>query len=328
MKKLPASGLLFAILLLMLCLIQPAQARSIYIDKENRYDLADEFFHASIRLNTGYLSGEATEILYAGTNSSVIRSQLDWDFDGVFLVGGGVSVQKEWVAIHFDGWTKVTEGDAVMDDYDWLSSPSAWSDWSHHEDTIVSKANIMDLRAEIMIPRFSSDNIVLSLLFGYKYEKYEWKARGGSYVYSTSGTLRDDVGNFDDGVPAITYDQKFQTPYLGIGARANLNKLNIAASLTGSFWSDSEALDYHHLRNESFLDEMEDGRMVSIDVTANYRFTDQWSLGLGYCYTRYDEFKGDFTHEIIDPYSKIKWNDGAGAELKTQIFSISLSYLF
>jgi len=178
-----------SILFLCVSIVSQAQARAVYKDKQNVYDLDNEAFQTSLRVQTGYLTGTAHEIVYAGSYSENFNSRLTWEIEELYMAGLGFSVQKEWVILHVDAWLKVVEGNGKMDDYDWMSTGPEWTDWSHHDDTSTTEAGMHDMNFEFIIPQLSHNNFLLSVFLGYKYETFKWEARGGTYIYSSENSF-------------------------------------------------------------------------------------------------------------------------------------------
>ena len=302
-------------------------ARTIRKDTNDIYNLQDETYKLSFRLQTGYLTGTANELVYAGSYSDELLSKLIWEIDELYMTGFGASIQKEWVAIHADAWFKATDGEGTMDDYDWIFGGPGWSDWSHHDDTIVSESYFVDLNCEFMIPKLSTNSFVTSAILGFKHEHYEWQARGGSYIYSSNPGWRDNIGTFTPGQLGITYSQTYDTPYIGIGMRGSLGRFEFNGRLIGTIFAYVEAKDTHHLRNMNTVAKMDKGEMYSVDITGGYHFTDHWVLEVSYAYTKYNTVRDDSTYHYANG-STITWIELEGADLETNMVSIVLSYSF
>ena len=332
MKKLISRSVAaVSVLFFILCLIAPVQARMVHRNSENVYDLDDENYNLSIRTGVGYVTGTANEYVYRGSFSENNLSRLTWDIDDLYMGNLGASVQKQWVAVHGDVWLRLFDGEGTMDNYDWLTDSPSWSDWSHHDDTEITDAKIFDINAELLIPRLSGKNFVLSAFLGYKYETFKWEARGGSYVYSSEGGFRDLVGEFPAGQLGISYEQTYKTPYIGLGFRGNLNNFEISGRFIGSTLASGEAEDIHHLRNTEFVDRSVDGDMYAFDLTASYRFLKSYSLALSYNFTSYDEMKGNTTIRTVaedQTIDAVEYLNSGGMDLETSVVSLTFMYTF
>ncbi len=322
-------SVLIIIIVMMLAIMSiPCSAETaIQEEQTSRYDLSNEEYQFDIRLQTGYISGTAHEIVYAGTWVDNYLSELIWKIDKLYMAGLGASVQQKWLAFHADVWFKAADGEGTMDDYDWLFNGPGWSDWSHHEDTSISNSFILDLNFELMIPRLSTDNFVTSVILGYKHETYEWQARGGSYIYSTNPGWRDAIGTFPAGQLGITYSQAYYTPYIGFGLRGRIGKFEIGGRVTGTTFAQVEAQDNHHLRGMYTKACIEKGDMYSLGLTGGYHFTDHMALNISYLKTKYNTLRGDSTY-IWSNGTAITFMEAEGADLETDMLSIVLSYYF
>ena len=306
--------------------VNQVEARSIQKDDDGLYSINNGDINWSFRLQSGYLTGTATEIVYQTSSSNALLSELTWEIDELYMAGFGVSFQRKWVALHFDLWIDAVDGDGTMDDYDWMVSGQDWTDWSHHEDTIISDAQMYDLNAEFIIPKLSGNKFIFSGFLGYKKESFQWESRGGSYIYTTV-TFRDTVGNFIDGQKAITYKQTFSTPYLGIGLRGSIGKFELAARVIGSRWAEFDGRDHHHMRYLSIHTKMDDGDMLSGDIELSYNFTKHLSLALAYSYTKYDTMRDSATYSYLGG-PVFTYENGQGADLETSLLSLAFVYSF
>lgn len=324
MKK---TWVFFLGLFLFVTFVNQAQAKPIVKDELGAYDLQDENFNFNVRLQSGYLQGTANEIVYDDSNSDGLLSKLIWEIDDAYMIGAGLSIQQQWVALHVDYWQNVEDGNGTMDDYDWLYVNQDWSHWSHHDDTEVEEVKLWDINAEFMVPQLSNDQFVLSGFLGYKKEKFRWSARGGSFVYTTF-TMHDTVGTFTPGLKVISYEQEFSTPYLGIGARGTVGKLELSGRLIGSKWVEMDSRDDHYLRDLYILTDMESGDMISYDITASYAFSEKLSLDLAYNYTEYSDLRADAEYHYYSLGSVSTYDNGQGADMETSMFSIALNYKF
>ena len=302
------------------------EARTIQTDEYGSYEYSNKETKFSIRAQTSELTGSATEIVYDSSLSDGLLSELTWDIDELRMAGLGFSMQNEWVAIHTDVWYKTGYGDGMMDDYDWVVAGPDWSDWSHHDDTKITEASIYDINAELLIPKLSGAKFALSGFLGYKRERFKWQARGGSYIYSNMG-WRNDVGNFNASSLGISYRQTISTPYLGLGLRAKLWKLEVAGRVIASRWARLRAEDNHHARTMYTVANMRRGDMLSYDATGTFNFTNNFGLEVGYVYTKYDTMRSS---------SDYHWSNGAvstyvngeGADLETSMLTIKAVYTF
>jgi len=328
-KKVSKLWMTVGIFLFSLCMIFQAHARTVQTDSKNVYNLDDETLKTSLRMGLARLTGTANENINLGTFSENHMSKLIWEIEPQYMAGLGFSIQKQWVVIHGDAWLPLTDGDSTMDDYDWIMEGQSWSDWSHHDDTSVTKAQIVDINAELLIPRLSSNHFTASVFLGFKYESFKWEARGGSYIYSME-SYHDTTGEFTPGLLSVSYGQTYRTPYLGFGLRGNYKNLDISGRFIGSTFAEGDSDDLHHLRNINISTDITGGNMYSFEIAANYKFLQHYSLELAYNYTSYDSMKGNVTYsEVVDSeISSIEYVDAGSMDLETSMISLFFIYSF
>ncbi|GBE53292.1 coagulase/fibrinolysin precursor [bacterium BMS3Bbin14] len=302
-------------------------AESVRMENQATVQINKNVIIVSGHVGAGYLSGESTESVYNAASSGYKLSELTWRLRDVFMFNAGVSVQPTtWLKLHGDIWVKVNDGNGSMDDYDWFVEGWDWTHWSHHNNVELSEGLMYDLNAEFPFYRF--DKTTFSALIGYKHDHWEWKARGGSYIYSTYA-LRDTVGTFPDNELVITYEQTFGVPYVGLAFDARLEKVTLTGRLIGSTLVKVEDVDHHHLRNLLIENDFDTGSMVSFDLGGSYNFTDQFSLLAAYHYQIYYETKG--STKITDLLTGETQNfpgDAMGTDHQSNMISLSLRYTF
>lgn len=309
-------------------LMSAVQAGAATVDTEATAEISTE--QASIalsgRTSIGYLTGQAHEFVYWPHRGGHKASELTWDIDSLFMVGLGATIQpKQWLAINIDTWFNIGDGSGYMDDYDWAIPGMDWTDQSIHDNTDVTKGFIFDVNAEMTA--FSTNQIQLTGIIGFRRDSFEWQSRGGSYVYSVNG-YRDMAGNFADDVLGITYEQTFNVPYIGIGFKGDFDRIHFAAKITGSVLVSGEAIDHHHLRNLVTTDDFSNESMIAFDVSFGYDVSDTIGLEVAYAYEKYDTMKGDSVWDFNDEGVSIAFPDSAGADLETSMVSMNITYSF
>ncbi len=276
------------------------------------------------RLSLGLLNGEASELVYDTSDGSKV-SELKWQLNNVPMLGiGGSIIPFPWLTVNADVWFNLSSDNSEMDDYDWLISGMGWSDWSHHDDTSIDHATMIDINAEI--PVLKRNKTTVYGIVGYKRDKFEWSARGGTFVYSVYG-FRDYTGSFQDGVEVISYEQTYNTPYIGIGFTANLTPITLSGRLIGSTLVDVDDQDHHKLRNLIFDDDFETGNMIGVDLSATYDYTSRLHFIAGFHYQEYGEVKGSTTVTDTTTGAQQTFNgDAAGADNYVDMFTLSVVY--
>lgn len=284
------------------------------------------FFEA--RMSVSYLSGEAGEYVYVPEYNHKL-SELKWEFEDVYMLNLGASISPaSWLTINLDGWINMTEGDNTMDDYDWYYVNYDYTHWSHHDQTDMTTAFILDLSADMSFYQYQTSKFYGIL--GFKYDTYEWEAYGGDYVYSTY-YLYDTVFSMSDSTKVITYEQNYYAPYIGIGFSSNLweTPLNFSGRFIFSpyVWGDDK--DQHHLRSLVFEEDFDSGTMIAFDFAAKYFWTKNFTSWLSFHYQNYDEMKGETTVTDLTTGVKTEYTgDVAGMDSESTLISLGVSLSF
>ncbi len=280
----------------------------------------------SARIQGGYLTGEANELVYWPDEGGHTASKLTWKIDNIYMLGTGISVSPlRWLKINADVYVNVVDGNGTMDDYDWLIPGRDWSDWSHHENTDVTRGIIWDFSSEFT-PTPDAPVRVTGIL-GYRMDFWEWEARGGSYVYSMN-EFRDIQGDFPGDELGITYGQNFYVPYIGLGFIGDFGSFILKARILGSPLVWGTADDTHHMRNLETEDTFEYESWMGVDIAGEFEITPNVSLQLAMNYSNYDTMKGDTEWNFKDEGQRLDVDDGAGADLQTTMFVLTLLYNF
>ncbi|MDH5572959.1 MAG: omptin family outer membrane protease [Gammaproteobacteria bacterium] len=283
-----------------------------------------------VYISTGIATGKANELVYCQPSGCPVDyklSQLIWEIKDVIMLEAGFSTTADDVTFNFDGKLRVTEGTGVMDDYDWLYLNRDWSDWSHHEDTRVTEGMILDLSLDFRLYAVSQTN--LALVLGYKSETWGWESRGGSYIYSDTDNLgfRDQTGSFTPGRLSISYEQKFETPYIGLKFNTSLENWRFHARAIYSNMVDVSATDYHHLRDLTFKNSYEDGEMTAYNATLAYQFGAGFGLMARFDYQEYKEVRGGTDYSVTSTGANAGYcRNCAGTDNSTTTWSLGMLY--
>ncbi len=279
----------------------------------------------SARAGVGYLTGQAHEYVYWQDQGGHTASELVWDIDSMVMIGiGGTVKPLEWMSINGDVWFNIGDGDGNMVDYDWMVPGMDWTDRSTHDDTDVSTGFMFDMSLELTA--FKTSSVSFNGILGFRRDVFEWKAMGGSYIYSSNG-FRDTVGNFPDGELGITYEQTFDVPYFGVGMVGDFDQFHFKAKFIASMFVSGEAIDHHHMRDLVTTDDFSGENMWAIDIAASYDITPSLGVEAAYFYESYDTMTGDSTWDF-GPGNVSVLSDGAGADLEVSMFSLNLIYTF
>ena len=311
------------------CLLLPMSqglAATVVADTTTEVSSEHAAMDFSARISAGYLTGEAHEYVYWQGQGGHTASELIWDIDSVYMFGLGGSLRPlNWLNINMDLWFSMGDGDGHMEDYDWMVVGMDWTDRSVHDDTDVSNAFIFDINVEMTM--FSTGTVSFLGIAGYRHDTFEWEARGGSYLYSINA-FRDSSGTFPPGELGITYEQSFDTPYIGLGFKGDFDRFHIAARVTGSFLVSGEATDQHHVRDLVTYDDFSGENMLAFDISLGYDVAESMVVTAAYAYEKFDTMTGDSVWHFNDVGEIYTLPNGAGADLKTSMFSLNLSYKF
>ena len=276
------------------------------------------------RISLGTMNGEAKERVYdpPGTGNKI--SELTWGLSSVAMLGAGFSVKPlQWLKLNADIWVKVSDGSGVMDDYDWPTGSSEWNSWFHFNDLTVDTGLIFDINAELTVFRHKQTTVFGIL--GFKHDNWAWTARGGNYILSYSPY----VGSIPDGVAAISYEQWFDTPYIGLGVQTDLAPVTVTGRLIGSTLVNARDQDQHHLTNFLFEDDFNSGSMISCDLAGTYHYTERLSFSVSFHFQHYYEVKGSTTMTNQTTHAVVFFDgDAASTEHQSSLLALSLLYTF
>jgi len=243
-----------------------------------------------LSLGLGLLNGRSQEKVY---RDGVKLSQLTWDIKQVPTLHLGVAFHPlDWLSYDVRGWTRISDGNSHMKDYDWLSAEDVgWTDYSDHPKTRLKNAWQLEFAATAWA--LKRDDIALGVTAGYQRSRFDWESRGGSYIYSSDGGFRNDVGQFPAGDKGISYQQTYDTPYLGLVGLYTLKNWTLESRFKYSQWVRSRGFDTHHERDTTFSDKNGNtGSMQSVALGLTYDVNPQLSLKAGIDHQFYTSTKG------------------------------------
>jgi plasminogen activator len=282
-----------------------------------------------VSLGAGLLNGQAREKVYDVESGQKI-SQLNWSMKQVPTLHLGVKYQPvNWLSLDLNGWTRVAKGDGHMKDYDWLEDDrSDWSHYSDHPDTQVSKAWQADVAATAWA--LKRDDLALGMMLGYQRNQFGWQARGGRYTYSSGEGFRDDSGEFPAGQKGISYQQTYDTPYVGLVGLYHFRNWTLEGKFKYSQWVRARDHDRHHVTGVSYDgDYGNSGRMQSLAVALSYRVTPQLSLRAGVDHQVYAEAKGSTLIKDAHTGERLRIAGDAGSQsAMTTMSTLALTYAF
>ncbi len=306
---------------------------SVTVQLANAYTYRHKKNNTTVYISTGQTNVKANELVYcqpiSGCPVDHKLSQLIWDTRNttVLVAGLNAPLGKSY-NLNIEGKFGITEGESVMDDYDWQYIGLDWSDWSHHEDTTLTESTSVDINLDINL--YGNKKSKLSLIVGYKNESWAWESRGGTYIYSTIPTdYRDLSGSFTPGELGISYEQRFAMPYLGFKFQTRVNKWKFNIQYDYSNQVEVSATDHHHLRNLIFEDYYEKGTMSAYKVGVGYQIIKNFDVYFRYDAQLYEEVRGNTTY--IDSNTGViigNCVNCAGADNSANTWTIGMSYVY
>ena len=280
---------------------------------------------AGFYIATGKSDITANEIVYSN-NYKV--SHLTWKTQNAATSIFGIKHEiNDYMTLNFEAQSLSQQTKSVMDDYDWLyTNTSDWSDWSHHEDTLLTQADSYTINASFTLAE--NKNGYFSVIAGYKKDTRQWKSFGGSYVYSNT-TFRDSSGNFTPGSAAIDYKQEYTTPYYGLDLGALFDNWLYTLQIGISNNVQLVATDVHHARNLIFIDKFAPGRMENYKLGISYFFNDNVAINFSHDLRNFIETRGN-TVQTSTVTGKVtgSCNNCAGADNSSKTSTLALSLFF
>ena len=293
------------------------------VEKETSIHINKNVIVVSGRMSLGYINGVSNELLYVQWLNHKI-SELNWDIDGVFMMGlGGSIAPLSWLKLNADVWFKLNEGNGSMEDYDWLFLGEQYTLYSRTDNLDLTRGLKYDLSADMTFYTHRESKSKFYGTLGFKHDTWKWEGTGGYYNYFGW------EGSFDD-VPVIVFEQKLYAPYVGVGFSSSLSTTPITFS--GRFiyspYTYGDFKDQHLLRDLVFEADFDSGTMFGVDMAGAYNFTDNFSLLLSYQYQNYSEMKSRFTVTDVTTGVVERSEQEAGMDNYTGMVSLTAQYTF
>jgi len=297
----------------------------------------------SAELYAGHLQGQSRELVYNAATGYKI-SELIWTIDKAYVIGGSVAVRPlDRLTLSIGGWVPISSKN-TMDDYDWeVAGFDDWSSWSHHTDTKLDHAYMMDVKAAFRLasltrqPKADSlwqvNRASFDLLGGYRWYKMSWTAYGGSYISTPEGggigDLRSVDGDFSEGQRVISYEQWWETPYVGLGGSIGIERWTLSAEVIGSLWARGRDRDDHHIRQLLFEESFSNVRMFGANVGVSCDLTKHLSIFTRVDHQQFFEGRGSTTSTKYSTGGvTVYGGDSAGADFRATIISLGLKLKF
>jgi omptin len=293
----------------------------------------EKIYKHSFIISLDKVNGMADEIVYDGGKK---MSHLEWDIKNLKMLSLGFNSElSDGFGARIKFSNAINGGNGGMVDYDWIGKDpygndydgnknhASWTDRSI-SDVKIQKAQQFDIAGSFNLYK---DEFKFNL--GYKYDRFKWRDYGISYIYSDNGGFRNYVGNFN-GERGITYEQTFNTPYIGLEYQKELFDKKIYGNIFGNYSNLVYArdTDIHHQRNLKFDGYFKNGKYYNLGANIFGKVKENIYLGVGYEYVYYPENQGYTIIKDLATNESYKNEDSAGIINKFSKVSISLKYNF
>lgn len=315
-------GRITLVLLGMVAVGQEAAAQA-HLTNEQRFQVGS----VEMSLGVGLLNGKSHEKVY---DEGEKLSQLKWDLKQVPTLHLGLAYYPlNWLSLEARGWTQIAKGNGHMKDYDWMNGEDEdWTHYSDHPDTRVQKAWQAEVGATAWALKL--ENLALGVMLGYQRSELGWRSRGGRFNYSSDDGFRDLVGQFPAGLKTITYEQTYQTPYVGLVALYTWRDWTLEGRFKHSQWVKASDYDQHHLRNLTFAgNNGNSGRMQSLAVGLGWQINPAFSIEADVDYQVYAEAKGSMRVNDLSSGETSYYSGDVGSQSsRTVVSSLAVNYRF
>lgn len=255
-----------------LLVMNRANCSAVY-DCPDSLDCHDCHWDFDIRMYSGYIQGKSLEIVYNRNESCLHQgkvSQLDWEIKNLWIIGGMVrkTFFNDCLHLCLNGWTKAHASKSTMVDRDFRDpiQDSLLTDISRSPNTHLKGAKMFDISLgyDFYSYLISGSKFSFTILGGYKYLQWDWKAYGGKFRYNYG----QRVGWFPD-ILVISYKQKFWIPYVGLKGKWEWNQWKIAALVEYTNQARITDHDFHALRDATFTGTFRNGHywLTGLEVT-------------------------------------------------------------
>ena len=272
-------------------------AVSNYFISDNDPSAADPNENFALRGSIGVASITANEKVFASTTGEALVSRLDWTSQAPIA-------SLDARARFGDGWTlrghldAAAGGDSSMTDYDWLAGYSE-ANWTHRS---ISPNTSLDwyLNGSAAVGRDFPINDAFSVNVngGLKYSDMQWTAVGGSFIYSTGGGFRNDIGTFADS-PVIRFHVRLPVAFAGVDTSIKDGRWSLDTTAKYGLTFLASDTDYHYLRDLRFEDQLNWAQDFTADARVGYAFNDHLSAFLEGSYERLLSGHGDTDQYLI-----------------------------
>lgn len=294
-----------------------------HVTEERRFGAGD----VEVSVGLGLLNGQAKEKAYYEGEK---LSQLNWDLKQVPTLHLGLTFHpSEWLSLDARGWTQMGKGRSHMKDYDWMDGEDEpWTDYSDHPDTKVKKAWQAEFTATVWA--LKREDLALGAMLGYQRSEFGWEAKGGRFIYSSEDGFRDEIGEVPAKLKGISYEQTFDTPYIGLVGLYTHDNWELEGRFKYSQWVKARQYDQHHLRDLTFTGQNDNrGKMQSLALGVSYRIQPQLTIKAAVDYQMFAETKGNTLINDLDEGKRYRAGDKSSSQAnRTVLSTLALNYRF
>lgn len=266
-------------------------------------------------------------------------SQLDWDSDGVLLVGVSGSLRWNSLSLNLGLWTGVDESDddGNMRDQDWAPpSPEFYEDFGFSYSVTDSECNLVssiifdaNLSYEIKL----TDDFTIFPMLGFHYENWEWEANGsvGYDGFPEYGLI--DYIYIPSFVNVISYEQEYMYAYIGLNASYTYKNFVLSGYVNYAPGYKAKDKDDHKMREILFENDFDyDGDVVSLGVSGTYFFDKNMYVAVSYDFMKTSTERTVGTTTSYENGIRLV-EDGdddtpAGVDISTSVISIKIGATF
>ncbi|MEX2697707.1 omptin family outer membrane protease, partial [Rhizobium mongolense] len=162
---------------------------------------------------------------------------------------------------------------------------------------------------------------------GVRYTDVKWTARGGSFVYSSDDSFRDQSGTFPSG-KGISYRQQIPVGFVSLSGEHVVGDLTISGGIQGGLSFGIKDIDDHWLRDLRFRSDMSPAPTIGANVAVSYAVTPGASLYLSGSFDRVFHSRGDKERHDFATGENDFGKDFAGATFESMSVSFGLKGTF
>lgn len=296
----------------------------------------------ALGISTTLLNGEGKEYVYDPELDGMKVSDLRWESENVWLLGGHITMQyKNWLTFNAGLWKRASASTGTMTDDDWNAVEGLWESNDPRFQTNFSESksdltegSTYDINGSISVMKFRQNNVHVRGLIGYKEETWEWEASDGYWIY-----IEELIEPFEDGIVGIgtagnlegvgiRYKQETTIPYIGVGIDYQGRLIGLEVHALYSDRVEIKATDDHLERHLRTVDSLSDGKYWSIGVNTKWTISPKLALAGTVEYEEIQTTKGDSKWSFYEEDVEETVNDGAGAGYQATAFTFSVIYTF